>query len=226
MPACRHDPRAKPARQSAQDMSKLISCASYVARDRINPPLCQDILERYQLMLLDQLLRRIECPHTTGHHHCDIKPGNFLLGLGKRGNVVYMTDLGVAAYRPAWYDSFQNRDPSQAPRLSLIGTLFRDRVLQQTKSPSPDRQPTEQTYLVLVDWSHDTAVASALGFLSLSLARIQESLEAYPPCKILFVEWNIVKLLAPELKGQLTCSKNMSEPFRQSTMEQLLSEAG
>jgi hypothetical protein len=80
--------------------------------------------------------------------------------------------------------------------------LFWDRVLQQTKYPSPDRQLTEQTYLVLVDWSHDTAVASVLEFLSLTLARIQQSLEACPPCKILFVEWNIVKLLAPELKGR------------------------
>ena len=74
------------------------------------------------LMLVDQLLRRIECLHTTDYRHRDIKPENFLLGMGKRGNVVYMTDLGLADYRPAWHDSSRNRNPSQTPRLSLVGT--------------------------------------------------------------------------------------------------------
>ncbi len=74
------------------------------------------------LMLMDQLLRRIECLHTTDHHHCDIKPENFLLGTGRRGNVVYVTDLGLANHRSAWCDSIRPCDPSQTPRLSLVGT--------------------------------------------------------------------------------------------------------
>lgn len=84
--------------------------------------------------------------------------------------------------------------------MTLNPELFWGRVLQQTKYPSADRQPTEHTYLVLVDWSHDTAVTSALGFLSLNLERIQEWLDSCASCKILFAEWNIMKLLAPELK--------------------------
>ena len=74
------------------------------------------------LMLMDQLLRRIECLHTTDYRHRDIKPENFLLGTGKWGNVIYMTDLGLADYRPARHDSSRKRDPSQAPRPSLVGT--------------------------------------------------------------------------------------------------------
>jgi serine/threonine protein kinase len=35
----------------------------------------------------------------TNYLHRDVKLENFLLGLGRRGNVVYMTDLGLAIYR-------------------------------------------------------------------------------------------------------------------------------
>ena len=57
--------------------------------------LMETTLMETTLMLMDQLLRRIECLHTTDHHHCDIKPENFLLDTGKWGNVVYVTDLGL-----------------------------------------------------------------------------------------------------------------------------------
>jgi serine/threonine protein kinase len=51
------------------------------------------------LMLADQLLRRIQILHSNNYLHRDIKPENFLLGTGQQGNVVYMTDLGLAIYR-------------------------------------------------------------------------------------------------------------------------------
>lgn len=51
------------------------------------------------LMLADQLLRRFETLHSHNYLHRDIKPENFLLGMGRRGNTVYMTDLGLAVYR-------------------------------------------------------------------------------------------------------------------------------
>ncbi|KAK5936585.1 hypothetical protein PMZ80_011183 [Knufia obscura] len=52
------------------------------------------------LMLADQLLHRFESLHAANYLHRDVKPENFLLGTGHHGNTVYMTDMGLAIYRP------------------------------------------------------------------------------------------------------------------------------
>ncbi|KAK3169943.1 casein kinase I [Lepraria neglecta] len=53
------------------------------------------------LMLADQLIRRLEYIHSKRVIHRDIKPENFLMGEGKHGNQVYVTDLGLATERRA-----------------------------------------------------------------------------------------------------------------------------
>ncbi|CAN6456597.1 unnamed protein product [Victoria cruziana] len=58
------------------------------------------------LMLADQMITRIEYMHSKGFLHRDIKPDNFLMGLGKKANQVYVIDFGLAKrYR----DSTSNR---------------------------------------------------------------------------------------------------------------------
>lgn len=54
------------------------------------------------LMLADQMINRVEFVHSKSFLHRDIKPDNFLMGLGRRANQVYIIDFGLAKkYRDA-----------------------------------------------------------------------------------------------------------------------------
>ena len=48
------------------------------------------------LMLADQMISRVEYMHLKGFIHQDIKPDNFLIGLGKQANQVHIIDFGLA----------------------------------------------------------------------------------------------------------------------------------
>ena len=69
------------------------------------------------LMLVDQLLYRLEYIYSKSVIHRDIKPENFLMGVGKQGNLIHVTDLGLATER---LTTQINTGPTQ--NLYLIGT--------------------------------------------------------------------------------------------------------
>ena len=48
------------------------------------------------LMIADQLIARFQYIHAKGVTHRDVKPENILVGTGKCGNTLYVTDFGIA----------------------------------------------------------------------------------------------------------------------------------
>ncbi|KAK1315114.1 Casein kinase I isoform delta-like [Acorus calamus] len=71
------------------------------------------------LMLAEQMINRIEFVHSKGYLHRDIKPDNFLMGLGRKANQVYIIDFGLAKrYR----DSTTNRHIPYRENKNLTGT--------------------------------------------------------------------------------------------------------
>jgi len=74
--------------------------------------LLSDVLSRLQIS-------RIEYIHSKNFIHRDIKPDNFLMGLGKKGNLVYIIDFGLAKkYR----DSKTHQHISYRENKNLTGT--------------------------------------------------------------------------------------------------------
>ncbi|XP_042406199.1 casein kinase I-like isoform X1 [Zingiber officinale] len=71
------------------------------------------------LMLADQMINRLEFLHSKSFLHRDIKPDNFLMGVGKRSNQVYVIDFGLARkYR----DSSTHRHIPYRENKNLAGT--------------------------------------------------------------------------------------------------------
>ena len=48
------------------------------------------------LMLADQMIARVEYMHSKCLLHRDMKPDNFLIGMGRKANLVYLIDFGLA----------------------------------------------------------------------------------------------------------------------------------
>lgn len=47
-------------------------------------------------MLAEQMVTRLEFMHSKNFLHRDVKPDNFLMGVGKKAHKVYLIDLGLA----------------------------------------------------------------------------------------------------------------------------------
>ena len=48
------------------------------------------------LMLADQMIGRVDSVHKKNFIHRDMKPDNFLMGIGKESHTVYLIDYGLS----------------------------------------------------------------------------------------------------------------------------------
>jgi len=48
------------------------------------------------IMIADQLIARLQFLHSKSFIYTNVKPANFLIGLGKKSNIVYLTGLSNA----------------------------------------------------------------------------------------------------------------------------------
>ncbi|MCL7031261.1 hypothetical protein MKW94_006542 [Papaver nudicaule] len=71
------------------------------------------------LMLAEQMINRVEYMHSKSYLHRDIKPDNFLMGLGGHANQVYMIDFGLAK---KYKDSKTHKHFPYSENKNLIGS--------------------------------------------------------------------------------------------------------
>ena len=71
------------------------------------------------LMLADQMISRIEYLHSKNFLHRDVKPDNFLIGLGKKASTVFLIDFGLAK---KYFNSKTNNHIPFREGKSLTGT--------------------------------------------------------------------------------------------------------
>ena len=71
------------------------------------------------LLIADQLISRVEYIHNKSFVHRDIKPQNFVMGVGKRGNQVNMVDFGLAS---EYHDPKTHSHIKYRENLSFQGT--------------------------------------------------------------------------------------------------------
>ncbi|ALC38673.1 CG7094 [Drosophila busckii] len=87
------------------------------------------------LMLGDQMLMRLECVHQHGFIHRDIKPDNFLMGLGRHCSKLYIIDFGLAKryVHPKTHEHIPYRDDRNLTGTARYASVNAQRGVEQAR---------------------------------------------------------------------------------------------
>ncbi|KAI1787284.1 kinase-like domain-containing protein [Ganoderma leucocontextum] len=104
---------------------------------------------RNLVVLICQMLDITEHLHEKGIIHCDLKPHNFLFGLGQNAGRLHLVDFGLA--RP-WIDPKIGKPFPEESNFGFRGTPpFASRHAHQGHTPSARRDDMESVAYILVD---------------------------------------------------------------------------
>jgi casein kinase 1 len=153
------------------------------------------------LMLADQMLCRVEYVHSKGLLHRDIKPDNFLVGLGKKNNLVYIIDFGLAKkYR----DTRTGTHIPYVENRSLTGTARYASVNTHLGIEQSRRDDLEALMYVLI-----YLLRAVLPWQGLVARTKQEKYERIKACKLSTSVEELCRDLPPEFAQYLNYVKSL-----------------
>ncbi|XP_060666283.1 casein kinase I [Drosophila nasuta] len=87
------------------------------------------------LMISDQLLMRLECVHLHSFIHRDVKPDNFLMGLGRHSNKLYLIDFGLAKHfeDPVSHQHIPYREDRNLTGTARYASINAQRGIEQSR---------------------------------------------------------------------------------------------